>query len=87
MGWASGSAILASLCIAFLCWFCFGAVGYAIIQSIATKEMKKYGLNPKYGGFKKPAIKAKVDELRAAEATYAGTTGFAGPSSTPPGLA
>jgi len=71
LGWGSNGALLASVGIALLSWFCFGAIGYGIVQSMAIKEMKKYGL--KVGGFrglKKPAVRAMVAELRSAEANY-----------------
>src|SRR5579862_5999702 len=62
-------AVLGSILIAFFCWLCFGALGYLVMQSMATNEMKRYGLKiATFGGLKKPALQAAVAELRAAEA-------------------
>jgi hypothetical protein len=71
MGWASGSAVLASICISFFSWFCFGVLGYAIIQSIAAREIRRYGIKPGLLGIKKPVLKQAVEQLRLQEANQA----------------
>jgi hypothetical protein len=45
-----------------------GLIGYIILQSIAAGEIrKKFGMKPRFMGFKKKDIVARVAELRAQE--------------------
>jgi membrane protease YdiL (CAAX protease family) len=62
------NAVLYSVIVAMLFWLCCGAIGFLIPQSIATSEIKKYGL--KVGSFsslKKADVLAKITEMRMAE--------------------
>lgn len=67
-GWPDGNAIVASVLTALFSWLCCGIFGYVVMQQIAANEMKKYGLRVGIG-MKKKVVLARVEEIRAQEAT------------------
>lgn len=64
-GWAPSQAILASVLMGINSALCCGIIGYVVLQGIAVKEMKKYGLKTGFLGFKKKDVIAKIQEMEA----------------------
>lgn len=58
-GWDPNMAILASILIGLNSALCCGAIGFAIMQSLAGKEIRRYGLTR----FNKKLIEARIQEL------------------------
>ena len=68
-GWQPGNAILASVLMGLNSALCCGIIGYLVMQSIAAKEMAKYGIKGSiFGGIKKPQIYAKIEQMKVAPA-------------------
>ncbi len=65
MGWDSSKPVIASLLMGLNSALCCGIIGYIIVQSIAAKEMKKYGIAGGAFGIKKSLVKAKLEAMRA----------------------
>lgn len=66
--WPASNAIIASVLTALFAWLCCGLIGYGVMQQIAMNEMKKYGLKGGLG-LRKKEVMARVEEIRAQEAT------------------
>lgn len=66
--WPPSNAVIASVLTALFSWLCCGLFGYAVMQQIALNEMKKYGIRGGLG-LKKRDVLARVEEIRAQEAT------------------
>ena len=67
--WPAGNAILASVLMGLNSALCCGVVGYLVMQSIAAKEMAKYGIKGSiFGGIKKPLVYARIEQMKVAPA-------------------
>jgi hypothetical protein len=77
LNWSTSKANWAKLLMAFN-FFCCEIVGILILQSMASREMKNYGLRPSYSGFKKREVYARIAQLRQEEAapTFAAPPSF-----------
>ncbi len=66
-GWSQIQVVLACVTIA-LGTVCYGAIGYIVLQQIVAGRIKRFGVRSGFFGVRKKAIKARIEELRAAEA-------------------
>lgn len=65
--WPSSMPVIASLLMGLNSALCCGIIGYMVMQNIALKEMKLYGLTGSFfGGVKKHTVMAKIEEMRRA---------------------
>jgi hypothetical protein len=70
--WSPGMPIVASVLMALNSALCCGIIGYVVVQSIAAKEMSKYGLKAGlFGGLKKPDVERTIAQFQAQEAAPA----------------
>ena len=68
-GKPDSKAMVASVLTGLTFFICCGAIGYAVMQSAALKEMKKYGLKPGLWGLRKKDYLAIVDNWNHAAST------------------
>jgi len=52
-GWAESTGIVASVCVGLSTFICGGLVACIVMQQIAVREMKKYGVRPGFSLTKK----------------------------------
>jgi hypothetical protein len=67
--WQPGSPVLASVLMGLNSALCCGIIGYIVVQGLAAKEIKKYGLNAGAFGLKRTEIEQRIAEMRAAESS------------------
>ncbi len=65
MGWASSSVIISEIGILLL-----GLIAYIVLQTVASSEMKKYGVKWRLFGVRKRDVASAVQALRTNEAQY-----------------
>jgi hypothetical protein len=65
--WSPGMPVLASVLMALNSALCCGIIGYIVVQSLAAKEMKKYGLVGGGFGLKKPNVERLISEMQLRE--------------------
>lgn len=58
--WVATVAALGSL-------LCFGIMGTVVIQAAVTREVRKYGITPRFFGIAKQDFAAKIEELAEGE--------------------
>ncbi|HEY3780389.1 MAG TPA: hypothetical protein VGL56_04840 [Fimbriimonadaceae bacterium] len=66
VGWKSSEPLIVSMLMALSSWICGGIIGYAIIQNIAAKEMKLFGVKSNLIGLRKE-IETAIRELERKE--------------------
>ena len=64
MRWSPSAAGVASLLMGLNSALCCGIIGYVVMQSIAAKEMRKYGVTGGAFGMKKKLVQAVIDRMR-----------------------
>jgi hypothetical protein len=64
-GWTDGHAILASVLMGLNSALCCGLIGYIVMQSIASSEMKKYGISAAGLGLKKKVVQERIAQMKA----------------------
>lgn len=69
LGWAPSSAVLASVLMGLNSALCCGIIGYMVVQSMALKGMKAYGVTAGIFGLKKSVVEQRIAELEAAKQT------------------
>jgi hypothetical protein len=73
--WSSGMPVVASTLMALNSAFCCGIVGYVVVQHLAAREMKKYGVRMAvFGGIKKKEIERIAADMEMRERTPASFT-------------
>lgn len=72
MGWAPAMGVLASVLMGLNSALCCGVIGYLVMQLIAAKEIKRYGVQK----MKKPEIEAAVAAMRSAPQAPVPPSGF-----------
>src|SRR5206468_501996 len=65
MGKDPGGAPVTSIVLALQAWFCCGALGYVILQSRLSSELKKYNLRVGFMGPKKQDVEAVIAQMQA----------------------
>ena len=62
-GGKKGEAIWVATVAAFGSLLCFGFIGTVVIQAAVTREVRKYGIKPRFFGIAKQDFAAKIEEL------------------------
>ncbi len=78
LNWAPWGAILASTLMAINSALCCGIIGYLVVQSMASKELEKYGVKKSFIGLKKSDFKAAVERRKQEGATPNAPSGYSG---------
>jgi len=66
LGWKPSGPILASVLVGLNSALCCGIIGYLVLQGMAMKRIKQYGIKTGLFGLRKQDIQARLEELRAA---------------------
>ncbi len=66
-GWPDSKAMLASVLIGLNSALCCGVIGFMVMQAIAAKEIRRYGVNAGAFGIRKKDIAAAVRRRREAQ--------------------
>jgi hypothetical protein len=66
MGWSKSGIVWARILMAINYFFC-GFIGFIVLQSIASREMKKYGVRTGFLGAKKQDVASMIARLRSEE--------------------
>lgn len=72
MGWPPGVEVASSVLMGVNSVFCCGVLGYAIMQSIASRQMRSVYKVPLGLFMSKRQVQKRIDELRAQQGTVAG---------------
>ena len=64
--WSPSGPLIASILMGFNSAFCFGLLGYVVMQHIAFKEMKLYGIKGGSFSMRKDQVQAQIAAMRAA---------------------
>jgi len=77
LGWGPNGPMIASILMGLNSALCCGIIGYAVVQNMAAKKMKEFGITGGTFGIKKNLVYARIEQLRAQQSM---------PSAPPPGL-
>lgn len=67
LGWSPSGPALASVLVALNSALCCGIIGYIVLQSMAMKRIRDYGLKGGFFGLKKKDVQARLDALQAGQ--------------------
>jgi hypothetical protein len=67
LGWSPSGPTLASVLVALNSALCCGIIGYIVLQSMAMKRIRDYGLKGGFFGLKKKDVEARLAQLETGQ--------------------